>query len=258
VPLDPVYTGERLTHILTDAAPAILLADKVGRDALGEDALAGLTVLDPNSQPDQPDSNPQVPGLTAQHLAYVIYTSGSTGTPKGVMVEHRHILRLFDATESWYRFNRQDIWCLFHSIAFDFSVWELWGALRYGAKLVLVPHAIARSPQELHQFVCQHGITVLNQTPSAFKAFIASYVANPLPDCLRYIIFGGEALEPSMLKPWYALREETLPQLVNMYGITETTVHVTYRALARHDVEQTTSPIGTRLPDLTLYLLDKY
>ncbi len=258
VPLDPVYTGERLAHILTDAAPAILLADKVGCDALGEDALAGLTVLDPNSLPDQPDSNPQVPALTAQHLAYVIYTSGSTGTPKGVMVEHRNIQRLFDATESWYRFNRQDIWCLFHSIAFDFSVWELWGALRYGAKLVLVPHAIARSPQELHQFVCQHGITVLNQTPSAFKAFIASYVANPLPDCLRYIIFGGEALDPSILKPWYALREETLPQLVNMYGITETTVHVTYRALGRHDAEQTTSPIGTRIPDLTLYLLDKY
>ncbi|WP_445323298.1 amino acid adenylation domain-containing protein, partial [Photorhabdus sp. S14-60] len=258
VPLDPVYTGERLTHILTDAAPAILLADNVGRDVLGEDALAGLTVLDPNSPPDQPDSNPQVPALTAQHLAYVIYTSGSTGTPKGVMVEHRHILRLFEATEFWYHFNRQDIWCLFHSIAFDFSVWELWGALRYGAKLVLVPHAIARSPQELHQFVCQHGITVLNQTPSAFKAFIASYIANPLPDCLRYIIFGGEALDPSILKPWYALREETLPQLVNMYGITETTVHVTYRALARHDVEQITSPIGTRIPDLTLYLLDKY
>ncbi|RAW82688.1 non-ribosomal peptide synthetase, partial [Photorhabdus laumondii] len=258
VPLDPVYTGERLTHILTDAAPAILLADKVGRDALGEGVLAGLTILDPNSLPDQPDSNPQVPTLTAQHLAYVIYTSGSTGTPKGVMVEHRQILRLFDATESWYHFNRQDIWCLFHSIAFDFSVWELWGALRYGAKLVLVPHAIARSPQELHQFVCQHGITVLNQTPSAFKAFIASYVVNPLPDCLRYIIFGGEALDPGILKPWYALREERLPLLVNMYGITETTVHVTYRALARHDVEQTTSPIGTRIPDLTLYLLDKY
>ncbi|WP_339367599.1 amino acid adenylation domain-containing protein, partial [Photorhabdus luminescens] len=258
VPLDPVYTGERLAHILTDAAPAILLADNVGRDALGEDALARLTVLDPNSLPDQPDSNPQVPKLTAQHLAYVIYTSGSTGTPKGVMVEHRHILRLFDATESWYHFNRQDIWCLFHSIAFDFSVWELWGALRYGAKLALVPHAIARSPQELHQFVCQHGITVLNQTPSAFKAFIASYVANPLPDQLRYIIFGGEALDPSILKSWYALREETLPQLVNMYGITETTVHVTYRALNHHDVEQTTSPIGTRIPDLTLYLLDKY
>ncbi|PQQ33035.1 non-ribosomal peptide synthetase [Photorhabdus luminescens] len=258
VPLDPVYTGERLAHILIDAAPAILLADKVGRDALGENTLAGLTVLDPNNLPDQPDSNPQVPALTAQHLAYVIYTSGSTGTPKGVMVEHRHILRLFDATESWYRFNRQDIWCLFHSIAFDFSVWELWGALRYGAKLVLVPHAIARSSQELHQFVCQHGITVLNQTPSAFKAFIASDVANPLPDCLRYIIFGGEALDPSILKPWYALREETLPQLVNMYGITETTVHVTYRALGRHDAEQTTSPIGMRIPDLTLYLLDKY
>ncbi|QXF34496.1 non-ribosomal peptide synthetase [Photorhabdus luminescens] len=258
VPLDPVYTGERLAHILTDATPAILLADDTGCDVLGEAVLAGLTVLDPNILPDRPDSNPQVPGLTAQHLAYVIYTSGSTGTPKGVMVEHRNIQRLFDATESWYHFNRQDVWCLFHSIAFDFSVWELWGALRYGAKLVLVPHAIARSPQELHQFVCQHGITVLNQTPSAFKAFIASYVANPLPDCLRYIIFGGEALDPSILKPWYALREEKSPQLVNMYGITETTVHVTYRELDHHDVARVVSPVGTRIPDLTLYLLDKY
>ncbi|MDB6373980.1 amino acid adenylation domain-containing protein [Photorhabdus bodei] len=258
VPLDPVYTGERLAHILTDAAPVMVLADDIGRDVLGEKTLAGLTVLDPNILPDQPDGNPQLSTLTSRHLAYVIYTSGSTGTPKGVMVEHRNILRLFEATESWYHFNQQDVWCLFHSIAFDFSVWELWGALRYGAKLVLVPYAIARSPQELHQFVCQHGITVLNQTPSAFKAFIASYVDNPLPDQLRYIIFGGEALEPGMLRPWYRLREETSPQLVNMYGITETTVHVTYRELNPHDVEQITSPIGARIPDLTLYLLDKY
>ncbi|WP_243465285.1 condensation domain-containing protein, partial [Photorhabdus temperata] len=154
VPLDPVYTGERLAHILTDAAPAILLADNPGRDALNAQTLAALTVLDPNNTlPDQPDVNPQVPALTSRHLAYVIYTSGSTGTPKGVMVEHRNILRLFEATESWYHFDRQDIWCLLHSIAFDFSVWELWGALRYGAKLVLVSHVIARSPQELHQFV---------------------------------------------------------------------------------------------------------
>ncbi len=258
VPLDPVYTGERLAHILTDAAPAIVLADDIGRDVLGEKTLADLTVLDPNILPDQPDGNPQVPALTSRHLAYVIYTSGSTDTPKGVMVEHRNILRLFDATEFWYHFNRQDVWCLFHSIAFDFSVWELWGALRYGAKLVLVPHEVARSPQELHQFVCQHGITVLNQTPSAFRAFISSYVDNPLPDQLRYIIFGGEALEPGMLRQWYRLREETSPRLVNMYGITETTVHVTYRELNPHDVEQITSPIGTRIQDLTLYLLDKY
>ncbi|WP_387468318.1 amino acid adenylation domain-containing protein, partial [Photorhabdus sp. RM323S] len=258
VPLDPAYPGERLTHILTDAAPAIILADETGRTALGEKVLAGRKVLDPNSLPKQSDNNPQIPALTPRHLAYVIYTSGSTGTPKGVMVEHRSILRLFDATESWYHFNQQDSWCLFHSIAFDFSVWELWGALRYGAKLVLVPHAITRSPQEFHQFVCRHGITVLNQTPSAFKSLIASYVDNPLPDQLRYIILGGEALDPSILKPWYRLREDTSPQLVNMYGITETTVHVTYRALNHHDVEQTVSPIGTRIPDLTLYLLDKY
>ncbi|WP_350307812.1 AMP-binding protein, partial [Photorhabdus viridis] len=120
------------------------LADNPGRDALNEPTLAALTVLDPNNTlSDQPDVNPQVSALTSRCLAYVIYTSGSTGTPKGVMVEHRNILRLFEATESWYHFDRKDIWCLLHSIAFDFSVWELWGALRYGAKLVLVPHVIA-------------------------------------------------------------------------------------------------------------------
>ncbi|MBD2801227.1 amino acid adenylation domain-containing protein, partial [Xenorhabdus sp. M] len=255
VPLDPVYTSERLAHILADAEPAIVLADPIGQKTLGEHALAGRAVLDPNILPEQPDSNPQVAGLTSGHLAYIIYTSGSTGIPKGVMVEHRNILRLFDATQAWYHFNRQDVWCLFHSLSFDFSVWELWGALRYGAKLVLVPHETARSPQAFHQFVCRHGITVLNQTPSAFKAFIASYVSNPLPDQLRYVIFGGEALDPGILQPWYRLRGETSPQLVNMYGITETTVHVTYRELNQQDVEQITSPIGQRIPDLTLYLL---
>ncbi|WP_242685666.1 non-ribosomal peptide synthetase [Photorhabdus sp. RW14-46] len=258
VPLDPVYPSERLAHVLTDAAPTIILADENGRTVLGAKALVGRTVLDPNSLPEQSNNNPQIATLTPRHLAYVIYTSGSTGVPKGVMVEHRNILRLFDATESWYHFNQQDSWCLFHSIAFDFSVWELWGALRYGAKLVLVSHAITRSPREFHQFVCQHGITVLNQTPSAFKAFIASYADNALPDQLRYIILGGEALEPSTLKLWYSLREDTSPQLVNMYGITETTVHVTYRALNHNDAAQTVSPIGSRIMDLTLYLLDKY
>ncbi|WP_319930494.1 non-ribosomal peptide synthase/polyketide synthase [Xenorhabdus santafensis] len=256
VPLDPVYSSDRLAHILADADPTIVLADPIGQKALGEHALAGRTVLDPNISPDQPGSNPQVAGLTAGHLAYVIYTSGSTGTPKGVMVEHRNILRLFDATQAWYHFTRQDVWCLFHSLSFDFSVWELWGALRYGAKLVLVPHETARSPQAFHQWVCRHGITVLNQTPSAFKAFIASYASNPLPDQLRYVIFGGETLDPGILLPWYRLRGEISPQLVNMYGITETTVHVTYRVMNQQDVEQATSPIGQRIADLTLYLLD--
>ncbi|WP_186069436.1 non-ribosomal peptide synthetase [Burkholderia gladioli] len=258
VPLDPVYPGERLAHILADADPAIVLADATGRAALGEAALAGRHVLDPNALPERPAGNPSVPGLASHHLAYVIYTSGSTGKPKGVMVEHRQVERLFDATAHWYRFDERDVWCLFHSFAFDFSVWEIWGALRHGGTLLIVPHSVARSPEAFHRLVCRHGVTVLNQTPSAFKTFIAAARQNPLPDRLRYVVFGGEALEPSILQSWYAGRDANPPQLVNMYGITETTVHVTYRALGPSDAQQGGSPIGRPIPDLRLYLLDAH
>ncbi|WP_338910436.1 non-ribosomal peptide synthase/polyketide synthase [Mycetohabitans rhizoxinica] len=258
VPLDPTYAGERPAHIVQDAAPEIVLADAAGRAALGDAALADRTVLDPNRLPEQPETNPSVPVLTPRHLAYVIYTSGSTGMPKGVMVEHAQVVRLFEATQPWYHFDENDIWCLFHSFAFDFSVWELWGALRHGGKLIIVPHQMARSPQDFHRLVCEQGVTVLNQTPSAFKAWIASQAQSPLRDQLRYVIFGGEALEPSILQAWYATRTEQGPQLVNMYGITETTVHVTYRPLRPEDSTQGGSPIGVRIPDLKLYLLDAY
>ncbi|MGA7439370.1 MAG: amino acid adenylation domain-containing protein, partial [Luteibacter sp.] len=196
--------------------------------------------------------------MTSRHLAYVIYTSGSTGTPKGVMVEHAHVARLFEATQHWFRFDANDIWCLFHSFAFDFSVWELWGALRYGGQLVIVPYETARSASAFHELVCGSGVTVLNQTPSAFRGFIAAQADSPRRHRLRRIIFGGEALEPAILKAWYAHNDEAAPLLVNMYGITETTVHVTYRPLGKLDTTSSLSPIGVRIPDLRTYLLDAY
>ncbi|KDM91475.1 non-ribosomal peptide synthase/polyketide synthase [Photobacterium galatheae] len=259
VPLDPAYSGERLNYILQDAAPVLILADRAGQTAVGEQAVPVFDLDQPierNHQSESNRQNPQVAGLMPAHLAYVIYTSGSTGKPKGVMVEHRQVDRLFLATEAEFNFRPEDVWCLFHSYAFDFSVWEIWGALRHGGRLVIVPQATARSATDFYQLICQTGVTVLNQTPSAFKALIQAQ--DETPHQLRTIIFGGEMLNPADLAPWYARNPTELTQLVNMYGITETTVHVTYRAMSPADIESSGSPIGHRISDLRLYLLDPY
>ncbi|RWO15662.1 MAG: amino acid adenylation domain-containing protein, partial [Mesorhizobium sp.] len=262
LPLDPAYPCARLRQVLADATPRLLLADAAGRAALGAEALADVSVVDLETATpawaELPacDPEPRALGLTARHLAYVIYTSGSTGTPKGVMVEHAQIARLFEAAQDWYGFTEDDVWCLFHSISFDFSVWELWGALRYGGRLILVPSNIARSAPDFHELVFKSGVTVLNQTPSAFKAFMDVECQSNVRNRLRYVIFGGEALESSILKPWYERHPDAVPQLINMYGITEAIVHVTYRPLNQSDTSNSGSLIGKRIPDLRLYLLD--
>ncbi|MCK1093376.1 non-ribosomal peptide synthetase [Serratia marcescens] len=252
VPLDPAYSGERLQYILADSAPVLLLADELGRQALGDCEVPVLAL----EQPLTGESGDlQDVGVRPAHLAYVIYTSGSTGKPKGVMVEHRQVARLFSATNAWFNFSAADRWCLFHSFAFDFSVWEIWGAWLYGGQLFIVPQAIARSAPDFYHFVCRSGITVLNQTPSAFKAFIQAQAHSEARQQLREIVFGGEMLKPCDLAPWFARPENRQTRLINMYGITETTVHVTYRPLSAQDTAITTSPIGSRIPDLRLYLL---
>ena len=196
-------------------------------------------------------------GVTPANAAYVIYTSGSTGQPKGCVVTHANVVRLMRQTEQWFDFGAADAWTLFHSIAFDFSVWEIWGALLYGGRLVVVPYTVSRSPDEFLELVARERVTVLNQTPSAFRQFIAADERRRLPLALRYVIFGGEALQVEALAPWFSQHGDARPTLVNMYGITETTVHVTYRVITRADLAANTgSRIGTPIPDLQLYVLD--
>ncbi|SMQ23000.1 arthrofactin-type cyclic lipopeptide synthetase B [Pseudomonas helmanticensis] len=256
VPIDPAYPLDRITFTMQDSVPVAVLMQAATRDRLADLDVPQID-LDSGQLKAELDSNPQTPELTPAHLAYVIYTSGSTGLPKGVMVEHRNVARLFSATHDGFQFNQQDTWALFHSFAFDFSVWEIWGALAFGGQLLLVPQAVSRAPDDCYALLCQTGVTVLNQTPSAFRQLIAAQGRSQLQHSLREVIFGGEALEPGLLKPWYARVGNAGTRLVNMYGITETTVHVTYRPLQAADAQLLgVSPIGVRIPDLQLYVLD--
>ncbi|KTC01815.1 non-ribosomal peptide synthetase [Pseudomonas syringae] len=255
VPLDPAYPLERIAYTLGDSAPVALLSQRSVQAALPVSQVPVISLDDAGLQ-DESERNPQV-SVKPTSLAYVIYTSGSTGLPKGVMIEHRNVARLFSATENWFGFNEQDVWPLFHSFAFDFSVWEIWGALLHGGRLLIVPQLVSRSPEDFYALLCSAGVTVLNQTPSAFRQLIAAQGENPQAHSLRQVIFGGEALETAMLKPWYARNVNSATQLVNMYGITETTVHVTYYPVQPEDAQRVgASPIGKRIADLQLYVLD--
>ena len=259
LPIDPMQPPERATFMLADAgaghlvtrgslaAPLLPLAvEVIDLDATGE-ALAGRPETSPGWR------------ISPANLAYVIYTSGSTGTPKGALLTHHNVVRLFTTTRDLYRFDASDVWTLFHSYAFDFSVWEMWGAFLFGGRLVVVPYAVSRSPEDYYRLLVEEKVTVLNQTPSAFRRLAEVDEESGAPLSLRWIVFGGEALAPDSLAAWVARHGEERPRAVNMYGITETTVHVTFRALTTADtVGVGHSPIGVSIPDLRLHLLNAW
>jgi amino acid adenylation domain-containing protein len=279
VPLDPSYPKERLAFIIEDARLPLLVTKQKLIDSLPSHQ-ARVVCID--SEKDAISArvveNPKIE-ITPDNLAYVIYTSGSTGRPKGVLINHYNVVRLFESTRPWFNFDKNDVWTLFHSYAFDFSVWEIWGALLYGGRLVVVPYWTSRSPEAFYDLLCCEQVTVLNQTPSAFRQLIRaeeslgatdlnhkdtkgtknSIVLNQPLLNLRLVIFGGEALELRSLEPWFERHGDQRPRLVNMYGITETTVHVTYRPLTISDLAAAKgSVIGTAIPDLKIHILDQH
>ena len=257
VPVDPASPSERTAHIVSDSQARLVITKGDSRNVL--DGLPGLTVLDiDDEESGEAIEAPAYQPPPLEGLAYVIYTSGSTGRPKGVGVTHRNVLRLFDATASRFGFGAADVWTLFHSYAFDFSVWEMWGALLYGGTLVVVPQDTARDTAAFARLLADRRVTVLNQTPSAFYRLIDELAPGkggqpPLPH-LRWVVFGGEALDYPRLRPWFE-RAGQGTHLVNMYGITETTVHVTWRDVGPEELHPC-SLIGEPLPDLELHVLD--
>ncbi|WP_280335102.1 non-ribosomal peptide synthetase, partial [Nocardia wallacei] len=273
VPVDPNNPADRIAYVLADSAPASVIIDssvdvelppglpRVLMDDFGMDV---PDVVDAGEGPIT-DADRIAP-LTAKNIAYVIYTSGSTGRPKGVAVEHRNVVRLFANTDREFGFGPGDVWTMFHSYAFDFSVWELWGPLLFGGTLVVVDYYTSRSPEQFLELLRRERVTVLNQTPSAFYQLAAAELAEEQsyhpdselrPLSLRYVVFGGEALELRRLADWVARHGDSVPRLVNMYGITETTVHVSYRALDAATIAAATgSVVGRAIAGLRVYVLD--
>ena len=262
VPLDLAYPRQRLAFILEDTQAALVLTESSRADDL-PDTGTQIICLDRQGKDVSRHSTEDChSSVSVGNTSYVIYTSGSTGDPKGVMVTHANVARLFTSTEDYFRFSADDCWTLFHSYAFDFSVWELWGALLYGGRLVIVPYLTSRSPEDFYRLLMRERVTVLSQTPSAFRQL--SGVDERATDetlCLRVIVFGGEALDVRDLGAWMKRHGDERPQFVNMYGITETTVHVTLRRIILSDVRQAKagelgSVIGEAISDLAVYILD--
>jgi amino acid adenylation domain-containing protein len=259
VPIDPHYPAERINFIQNHSGISLLLTQQATVSQLSTSATKIVILEDIASHLENQSSAPVEVKIAPHYPAYVIYTSGSTGTPKGCVVTHANVIRLLEATDQWFKFNCNDVWTLYHSYAFDFSVWEMWGALLYGGKVVVVPYWTSRAPQEFLQLLQDEKVTVLNQTPSAFKQLVQAIEKQPRQLALRYVIFGGEALELQSLQPWFYCYGDQKPQLINMYGITETTVHVTYRPITQADVSKNRgSVIGQAIPDLSIYILDEY
>ncbi len=256
LPIDPEYPLERIGLMLADSGSETLLIRGEKPDDLSFEGRV-VDLLSEESYKD--DGEPVESFGSPSDLLYIIYTSGSTGKPKGVGIEHGNVSRLFSACDSWFNFDENDVWTLFHYFGFDFSVWEIFGALLHGGRLVIVPYWISRSPKDFYDLLVAEEITVLSQTPSAFGLLVAEDGERVSADSelsLRHVVFGGEALKYETLRPWLSRRGEDRPILTNMYGITETTVHVTFKRIKESDLSgRVGSSVGIPITDLRAYVL---
>jgi amino acid adenylation domain-containing protein/non-ribosomal peptide synthase protein (TIGR01720 family)/FkbM family methyltransferase len=256
VPIDPEYPEDRISYMLEDTAALIVVSSEESKTRIADSNNFEIVSIDGAWPLISKESTDKVNvTVRPENLAYVIYTSGSTGKPKGVLIEHRNVVRLFETDSPLYHFTGNDVWTMFHSFCFDFSVWEIYGALFYGGRVVIVPKEATRDVELFSDLLIDQNVTILNQTPSAFYVLQDHLIekANSIP--VRYVIFGGEALNPSRLQPWKELYPAC--SLINMYGITETTVHVTYQEIEWQHIKGSRSIIGKPIPTLTAYILDR-
>jgi tyrocidine synthetase III len=264
VPIDPTYPLDRKRFILKDSGCRVILTEK---RYLADPVLTApdndlrAMVVDIGNLPQGTGAVPRAK-ILPDHAAYIIYTSGSTGQPKGCVVTHRNVVRLLKNDAFPFDFNAGDIWAAAHAFCFDFSVWEMYGALLYGGCLAIAEPQTVRDALAFRVFIRRHKVTVLNQTPGAFYQLMAveqEAAQHDLDRHLRYVIFGGDRLDPAALQPWVRHYPLDAIKLINMYGITETTVHVTFGLLTHADVfnGRGQSPVGRPLPETRVYVCDE-
>jgi amino acid adenylation domain-containing protein len=244
IPIDPIVPDTRAQYILSDSGTKCIVTNI---DCDFECDKINISKIDFSGNCEDIKHYPK-----ADDYAYMIYTTGTTGNPKGTRITHHNVVRLFKATADSFKFNSSDVWCLFHSYGFDFSVWEMFGALLFGGKLAIPTRSEILSPQKFYEFIEKNRVSILNQTPSALRSVLKEWT-HKLPS-LRYIVSGGEALEPSVIREWSASPNFDCTKLINMYGITETTVHNTYYEITGSEKN---SVIGVPLKDLDIYLVDE-
>jgi amino acid adenylation domain-containing protein len=254
LPIDAALPPARIEFMLRDAAPIAAITTTGYADQLGGH---GLVVIDVGDSRIDTQPSTALPAPTADEIAYLIYTSGTTGVPKGVAITHRNVTEMLDAVGNRLELAGQ-VWSQWHSLAFDVSVWEIFGALLHSGRLVVVPEVVARSPQDFHLLLVNEEVSVLSQTPSAFYALQTADALAPEPgDLLKLqaVVLAGEALEPQRLQSWLH-NHPGVPRLLNLYGTTETTVHASFREIVDSDVDSTGSPIGVPLAHLGFFVLD--
>lgn len=264
VPLDPDAPQERLAGIFDECAADYLLCCEATLEKAHALQRHGqpLSIDAPATRQALQEAATDAPGSAPlpQDMAYVIYTSGSTGKPKGVCISHHNVVRLFGSTHHWFDYRASDVWTACHAYMFDASVWEMWGALLHGGRLVMVPVATTRDPVALLELVVREQVTVFGQIPSAFYRFMEAEADHPELVArmkLRYQCFGGEPLDLGRLAPWFDLPRPAHTQLLNLYGITETTINTCHRFITREQVlANAGSLIGRPYADMDILVLD--
>nr|CRL66696.1 linear gramicidin synthetase subunit D [Mycolicibacterium malmesburyense] len=255
LPIDSAHPAARIEFMLDDAAPLVAVSSTTLASRLNGRELPVIDIDDPRIAEQPSDA---LPAPESDEMAYIIYTSGTTGVPKGVAITHRNVVALLESLDS--DVGRSGVWSQWHSYAFDVSVCEIWGALLAGGRVVVVPDAVIRSPEDFHELLVTEQVSVLSQTPSAFYALQTADALRPeLGEhlSLQTVLFAGEALEPQRIRHWLDNHREA-PRLLNLYGTTETTVHASLREIVESDADSTTSPVGAPLAHLGFFILDRW